>query len=174
MNKEELILSFQQNHVEFLSFIEHLDLNDFETSVLDKWTPGQQLEHIYLCLNPIDQSLRAKEFIEQKFGTINRECLSYDETITNYLKALANGGKAPEQFVPSLIPYKEKETKIDAISNQLLSIKKSFGNYSEEEFETLSLPHPLLGKMSLKELFYLMSYHATHHLVQTKKNIAIK
>jgi len=51
----------------------------------------------------------------------------------------------------------------------LLVIGELLEQFTEEELDTLSLPHPLLGILSIREMFYLISYHPSHHLAQTKQ-----
>jgi hypothetical protein len=56
-------------------------------------------------------------------------------------------------------------------NHTLTDICESFNSYAEEGLDRMVLPHPLLEKMSIWEFFYLMSYHVTHHLDQTKQNL---
>ena len=43
-------------------------------------------------------------------------------------------------------------------------------NTTEEELDTYLIPHPLIGKMTLRELLFFTVYHIGHHL-KTIKNI---
>ena len=100
MTKQELIENFDHNHKELIDYIDGLTDQEFAYSYQGKWTAGQQLDHVYLCLKPISQVLSSKDFILQKFGKINRPVVGYDQVIENYKASLAKGGKAPDQFVP--------------------------------------------------------------------------
>ncbi len=171
MNNSELILQFNSNHQQFLQYI--LSLNDaqFTAAPANKWTPGQQLEHVYLCLKPLAQVLASKEFIQQKFGTINRPATAYDEVIGNYKAALEKGGKAPERFVPAAVELNRKADLIKQTNGMLDTISGQLQTYTDTELDSLAIPHPLLGNLSIREMFYLMTYHATHHLNQTRQNL---
>ena len=46
----------------------------------------------------------------------------------------------------------------------------NINNYSEQQLDTFILPHPLLGKVTLREMMYFTIYHAEHHLKQAIKN----
>lgn len=171
--KSDLIQQFKTNHEEFLEYISSLSDTDFMRSVNGKWTPGQQLEHVYLCLVPMAKVLPSKQYILEKFGAIDRNVLDYDEVIKTYKTALNAGGKAPEKFVPGVVIIDRKAV-LTEDSNQILkAIDLSLDGYSEEELDTLVLPHPLLGKLTIREFFFMMAYHATHHLNQTKLNLAL-
>lgn len=168
MNKQELIDTFLKNHQTLVSYVNSLSDDQFTFSNSEKWTAGQQLSHAYICLLPFLKVLPSKEFILQKFGKINRATWSYDEVIENYLKTNL---KAPDNFLPGKISPEER-SKISNDFLQVLSILQQLLNdYTDEELDTLVLPHPLLGTLSIREMFYLMSYHPIHHLRQAKLNL---
>ena len=61
-------------------------------------------------------------------------------------------------------------TDLKSVTKQIQEILNS---YNDEEFKSIVIPHPLLGKISIQELFYLMSYHPLHHknnAIQNLKN----
>lgn len=171
MNRQALIEQFTQNHHQLIDYIDSLPEVDFTFSQHEKWTPGQQLDHIVLCLQPFAQVLGSKDFIKQKFGTLNRPTWDYDMVLANYNAALANGGKAPSKFVPPAVEWGGKAALVNAASQLVSTIGQQLGTYSETEMDTLLLPHPLLGNMTIREIFYLMTYHATHHQQQTERNL---
>jgi hypothetical protein len=166
MTSPELVKQFYDNHKELVDYINSLNDEEYMYSKDGKWTAGQQLDHIRLCLMPIAQALSSKEFIEQKFGRVDRPTLNYEEVIRKYKAALSSGGKAPERFVPAEVSLSNREELSDEVFDMLDTIVPHLKNYSEDELNTLVLPHPLLGSLSIKELFFLMTYHATHHLRQ--------
>ncbi|HXB42348.1 MAG TPA: hypothetical protein VNZ49_17550 [Bacteroidia bacterium] len=92
MTKKELIEKFYQNHKELSDYINSLPADKFIHGQNGKWTPGQQLSHIYLCLKPISQALTSKEFIEKKFGKISRSTMDYDAVINLYYKKDTKSG----------------------------------------------------------------------------------
>ena len=173
MTKAAITEQFYQNHQLFMDYINTLPDAEFTTAVNGKWTPGQQLEHILLCLKPMAKVLAAKSYIIEKFGVIDRRVWEYDTTISNYKTALANGGKAPENFLPAVVAIEKKAVLIEDTNQILTSIGLSLDHYSEEELDSLMLPHPLLGKLTIREFLFMMSYHATHHLEQTKLNLTV-
>lgn len=172
MNKTALIEQFRNNHEELMMYIDRLSETEFKASTNGKWTPGQQLEHVYLCLVPIAKVLPSKTFIQEKFGVMDRAVWNYDEVIHIYTSALSQGGKAPEKFLPAAVDFDRKVLLMNDTTTTLSSISQSFDTYTEKELDRLVLPHPLLGKLSIRELFFLMGYHATHHLNQTKQNLS--
>ena len=171
MTKEALIETFCKNHEEFSSYINSLNGADFIFAAKDKWSAGQQLEHVYLCIVPFTKALASKEYIEQKFGKVNRPLWNHEEVKVRYTNALQNGGKSPTNFVPAMVDLNKKVELTNSLKDALKTISHHWETYTEAELDTLILPHPLLGNMTIREMFYLMADHATHHLNQTKLNL---
>lgn len=167
MTKQELIKTFYDNHLEVVDYINTLTDDQFTSSHNGKWTAGQQYNHIYLTILPFTRALASKDFILQKFGKINRPTWDYDTVIENYFKT---SRQAPQQYLPEETGA-EQRTKITAGINETLEvIQQHLEQFTEEELDTLILPHPLLGSLTIREMFYLMGYHAIHHLKQIVQN----
>jgi hypothetical protein len=171
MTTQQLMDNFYQNHKQLADYVNSLPDEQFLHTANNKWTPGQQLAHVYLTLVPISQALGSKEYIQNKFGIIDRATMSYEHVIETYKNGLAAGGKAPEQYLPQDIPVAQREEYTGKLLTILDAIRQQIATYTDEELDTLVLPHPFLGKLTLRELFYLMSYHPIHHLEKTKENL---
>jgi hypothetical protein len=171
MTKNELTARFGDNHRAFVNYVNSLTDKEFTCSSNGKWTPGQQLGHIWLCLKPIAQALSSRDFILQTFGNIDRPTWDYDRVIDNYKTALEKGGKAPDRFVPEPVEPGSRNQLSADLAAILQAIQQQLHTYTGEELDTLALPHPLLGKLTIRELIYLMTYHAAHHHEQTARNL---
>ncbi|HRG32892.1 MAG: DinB family protein [Saprospiraceae bacterium] len=171
MNRQELINQFTKNHQEFVEYVQDLSDEKLMFSPSEKWNAGQQLNHIYLCLLPIEQALASKEYILNKFGLSDHSSLPYEEIVKHYINALNKGGKAPDRFVPETFDLLNRPLLTSKLYDLLLKIGQHFENYSEEELDSLVLPHPLLGRLTIRELFYVMTDHAVHHHKQVIRNL---
>ena len=166
MTKQELIGKFVRNHQEAMGYIDNLADRQFSHSHNGKWTAGQQLQHILLTIMPFSKVLPSKEFIREKFGDIDRPTWNYATVLENYSKTSL---QSPGQFLPEdTIEPGQKEQLIADIQKNLDNIQDEWNNYSENELDKLTLPHPLLGKLTIREMFYLMAYHPLHHLKQIR------
>jgi hypothetical protein len=168
MNKNTLIKNFINEHQGIIDFIDSLPEHKFMFQPKGKWTAGQQLSHIHLTILPFLKILPLKEVIHQKFGKIERPLWNAEEVIDKYLNTTL---EAPQVYLPESILFEQKAQLVKDISASLKQIQQLLEGYSEAELDELSLPHPLLGKLSIREMFYLMAYHAKHHLKQTQANI---
>lgn len=171
MTKDQLIDVLIANHNHCAAIICSLPDEHFKYKHNGKWDAGQQLAHLILCLKPISQALSSPEVIRKRFGTLNRIGMDYHQLIAFYKTGLSNGGKAPERFLPPAIDVDHKDELRGELEALLSAIQAQLGGYSEDDLDLLALPHPFLGLLSIRELFYLMSYHPLHHLEQVKNNI---
>jgi hypothetical protein len=174
MTRKEVTEKFTESHRLFAEYIQSLSNDEFLYSQDGKWTPGQQLDHVVKCLAPLGQILGTKPIIELKFGSINRPSLSYENIIKNYQIALDNGGEAPHKFLPDKVGLNDKQKLMSEVITNAKIALYHLNNYSDTELEVLALPHPLLGKLSIKEMLYLMTYHVEHHHMRTKQNLVQK
>ena len=87
------------------------------------------------------------------------------------MSKIEQGGKASGRFVPQSIPFRQREN----LTKQLLKlINKLVGQvdgFSEEQLDELILPHPLLGKLTLREMLCFTIYHVENHHKITLRNI---
>ena len=175
MNKEEIVDQIQIKYDEFIEYLNELSQDDFDYSFEGKWSAGKQLEHIVICVEPLVQVYGLpKSFIEQNFGIIKRTNRSYQELKNEYLQKLNEGGKAPSQFVPEKESIVDKASLIESLKTMIGNLNSKINEFEEVELESLLIPHPLLRKITLKEMLYNAIYHVEHHQKQTIKNLENK
>ncbi len=157
----------QANYQSFTNFIGKISDEDFIKSINSKWTPGQQLEHIYLSIKPLRMALSLPKFmLTLIWGKANRKSKTYEELVAKYQHKLAQGGKATARFVPKAVNLNQRETLLKSVLLEITSINKKLTKFTEEELDLYILPHPLLGKLTLREMMYFTIYHAEHHQKQ--------
>ena len=176
MNKREIITRLQQNHIGFTNYMKTLDTDEFMYSLNnEKWTAGQQLQHIYLSVKPLSSGLILPKFIVRwVFGKANRPSATYLELVGKYHEKLRNGGKASKNFIPKALAFSDRETLNKKTLGLVNKICKYLGKYSEEELDKHILPHPLLGKITLREMMYFTICHVEHHHTTAMQNLAQK
>ena len=169
MNKQALSRNLTENHLEFIACLDQISDDIFTVSQNEKWTAGQQLEHIYLSVKPVGLGFRLPKFLlKLVWGKSNREGKSYDELIERYQAKLANGSKASGAFVPNKVDLKKGQKLKEKLKNEVLNLCLSIEKISEEDLDCYLLPHPILGKLTLREMLYFTIYHVKHHEKQIR------
>jgi hypothetical protein len=175
MNKQEIISRLQDSHQEFINYLSALDDNAFMHSFQnEKWTAGQQADHIYRSLMPVHLILKFPKWtIKQLLGTANRPSKSYDELVEKYYFKLENRtGTPPRFFTPKEITVAIKPIVFAKVQNNLNKICASLNDFDENELDEFILPHSLLGKVTLREMMYFMILHVEHHQKIAQRNLA--
>ncbi|MFN0276041.1 MAG: DinB family protein [Chitinophagales bacterium] len=165
MKKEEIIGILNQKHEEFFLLMQKLPEEIFTTSVHDKWSPHQNLEHIRRSVQPLVLAYKLPKFIIRiVVGKSNRPSRTYDQLVKRYTDRLTVGGRARGRFVPSEKIKISKNEIILQTKKYLQSVSSAVGkNWSEKDLDTFIFPHPLLGKLTAREMLYFTAYHAQHH-----------
>ena len=169
MNREEIIAKLEENHSAFISYINALSEEDFNYSRDDKWTAGQQLEHIIRAVKPLTQGfILPKFFFSLLFGKSSRPSRSYDQLVERYHQKLENGGRASGPFIPKQVAFSQRQALTATLQKLIGTLCKQVRHFSESDLDTYILPHPLLGKLTIREMMYFTIYHVQHH----QQNIA--
>jgi len=164
MTKTIISEQLTANHAAFIKHI--LSLNDvaFMTSDNGKWTPGQQMDHIFRSVSPINFAFSLpKILLRLFFGKANRPSKSYEDLVKKYHSKLENGGRATGRFVPKAVPLSQRELLKNKLSKTVEQLTRKIDRLTEAQLDELLLPHPLLGKLTLREMLYFTMYHVKHH-----------
>jgi hypothetical protein len=96
-------------------------------------------------------------------GKANRPSRTYNELVKKYQGKLHQGGKAPKRFAPEKARWDQKQQLMEDLKREVTTLNKRLKKYSEASLDELILPHPLLGKLTLRAMLYFTIYHAGHH-----------
>jgi hypothetical protein len=172
MTKPEIKIHLIESHQNFINYIDKLTETDFLFSLNGKWTAGQQMDHIFLSVQILSRALRLpKFFLSYKFGKSNRPTRDYDTVVKKYRDKLQAGGLAPSLFIPPAIPFKQKAQLQAKLKAKVQTLCNQLDKFDEEQLDIYILPHPLLGKLPLREMMYFTIYHVQHHLEITQRNL---
>jgi hypothetical protein len=164
MEKQEIISQLNKSHQEMIDYIDGLDKDDFLFHLVDKWSAGQHLDHILRSIKPVSTALFMPQFIlKYKFGKANRPSKSFEELKAKYHFKLSEGGVAFGRFLPEKVDFESKLDLFKKVNKTLKKFISRLNSYSEKELDTVILPHPLLGKLTMREMMYFTIFHAAHH-----------
>lgn len=154
-----------QNAAAFVDFVAQQPEAKFLETPKGKWSVGQNLEHLIRSLAPVNQALLLPGFVLRLlFGTPNRKPRTYQELVDRYKQKLAAGGRASGRFVPPAIEWNARDKKIEAFNRERDKMIARLNSWSESKLDNYLLPHPLLGKLTLREMLFFSVYHIEHHL----------
>jgi hypothetical protein len=174
MNSKIIIIkSLNQSTELFNNLILNLNKDEFEINYNNKWSAGQDLVHLIKLLKILNIAyLIPTPLLGLLYGINKKEQRSFEHLQALYKKALENGAKSPSIYIPKPVLFENKNSLIK--KHQLLNEKfiEEINRHSEIDLDRYRLPHPILGKVSLRELVIFTSFHTIHHyeLLKSKLN----
>lgn len=171
MTKQELISIVQSIHDEVNQYLGSIDDAKLNTPRPNgKWSVAEEIGHLINALQQSNKGLGLpKFFLKYRFGTNNRQEKTYDEVVEKYLGKLVTIPIPNNPFQIKEVEKIEKEKLQKLYKKEQEKFEKRLSKFSEKELSTLLLPHPLLGKLTIREFVYFTHYHNKHHLENIKK-----
>jgi hypothetical protein len=169
MTKDELSALLYKNSESILDFINQHQDEELKSVKDEKWSSYQHLDHLLRSIFPLNKAMKIPlPGIKILFGKPNRKERTYEETKAKYKKKLEEGAKASGRYIPSdkelntnlIKKYKEQSEQL------ILTIQK----WKEEDLSKYLLPHPILGKLTVREMLYFTAFHTEHHLQLMKSS----
>ena len=164
-DKPQIISALTEKVDDFNNYILPLKKEDFEATPNGKWSAGQNLDHLIRSIKPLQLAYSLPKFaLIILFGKTNRPSRTYDEVVTKYKTKLASGGRASGPFIPPAIKFAKKDELLKKYAEQKQKLISKIEKQSEADLDKYILPHPLLGKVTLREMLYFTIHHNEHHL----------
>lgn len=173
-SKDGIIHHLDKASQEFALFCSAINDEIFFRQPADKWSVAQNVTHLITSANMTRLAYNLPKFIVRVYsGKPNRPSRSYQELATKYKFKLEQGGRASGRFIAKPVLAKEGKQNIlgtfnTAMKKLITAINK---NWSDPQLDQYLAPHPLLGKLTLRELGYFTIYHTEHHLNIIKERL---
>jgi len=168
--KPELIAGFQQRATTDDTFWSNFCPDTFLARPDDgSWSPAQNVLHLISATKPVVMALRLPRFLPRLlFGKTNAPSRHYENIVQLYHDILAGGAQASGKYAPKPVPMpidpvNFQRTKVATLTATIQSLAKAVEPWSEQDLDRLQLPHPLLGKLTVREMLFFTLYHLGHH-----------
>lgn len=173
----ELTQSLRESEEAVARFFGSLSSNEFVTSEGQAWSPAQHVDHLNIAVGATARGLSIPPWIlGLRFGRARRPSRTFDQLRADYLTLLGGGAGAPGRFVPT---FQSGAASPNDVQSSLLGrwgrvnerLRNALGPWSEKRLDHVLLPHPLLGKITARELLYFTIYHGPHHVAAAKRRL---
>ena len=166
MNKEDIANLLEEKHQSLFNWLEQHGIELWESGPEGKWTTGQHTKHLLESIKPLNTALSFPKFVlKYKYGIANRAVRDYDAIKNRYLERLkdAQGIGSPFSKGKKIPKSKDKNYFINRLKVESKKLQYKTKKWSDKDLDTYILPHPLMGKMPIRELLMWTSYHVEHH-----------
>jgi DinB superfamily len=143
----------------------------FCSGTAEAWSAADYLKHLLLSVKPVAKAMGfPAEVLEKQFDRSERASRPYAELVKAYQKRLDEGIRAEDfdKVVPIFYRFPEGITDERAYlvqswneaNQRLIEVTQK---WSEAELDSLQLPHPAIGMITLREMLFFTIYHNTLH-----------
>ena len=132
----------------------------------NKWNTGEHIIHLIQSEQAVNRALwLPKFFLKYKFGVNNRANRTYDEMVKKYhdklvIHASIVANMSKKMPITTLTNKTSYITKLDKEKKKLI---EKFRKWTEHDLDTYLLPHPLMGKMTIREVVMWTAHHTEQH-----------
>ena len=136
-----------------------------------KWTVAQHVQHLIISVRTTTAAYAIPKFLVRWIGgSPTRFSMTFSELTSRYQLRLQNGGKASGRYIPKEVPAASGKAillKWEKVTAAYLRAIEH--NWNDEQLDKYLVSHPLLGKITLRELCYFTLHHTEHHLKGIKQ-----
>lgn len=166
MNKKAIANLLEEKHLELFNWLKDQSKDAFKKGPEEKWTTGQHIVHLVDSIQQVNRALSYPKFLlKYKFGKSNREVRAYDAIVQRYQEKLSkNQDKAREFNIEVKTPDQKKYNELlHTLQIQNKKLQHKTNKWKDKNLDNLILPHPLMGKMPVREIIMWTAYHTEHH-----------
>jgi hypothetical protein len=178
--REEIVRALAGVEREVATFFGGLSNEDFVRREGEAWTPAEHLRHLDRSVRAVTRGLGYPRWLLRlRFGKSKQPSRSYNEVRTVYRARLAAGGRSTPEFVP---PREEiAASEVEAYRGRLLGrwadanaqMRAAVEQWPEESLDRIGMPHPLLGRLTVREMLFFTLYHDGHHIEGARRRLPI-
>ena len=171
MEKSQIHTLLKSQHEELLQFIQRLSDEEIHLQKEGKWSALQNMDHLLKSAKTVNPAVRKSSLVlRAAFGKPNREARSYEGLVKRYQERLEGvEAEAPKAYRAAESQELDRAKVLQEYDAEMQKFIQFVGKVKERKLDRTLLPHPLLGKLLLREIFYFMHYHTDHHYTAIKK-----
>lgn len=163
--KDEIVSCIMESSKAFHDYAGRMPGQYFTTrSATGRWSAAEHLEHLIRSIKPLNRAIALPLPVLRVFGRPNRPGRTYNELKQRYREKLSQGGAATGRYIPRLPKQVQRDRMLEQYQRQVKKLVCRIDNLEEAAMDAYLLPHPLLGKITLREMFFFTIYHTYHHL----------
>jgi hypothetical protein len=142
---------------------------EFAARIGGAWSPADNVRHLTKAVRPVVMAMRLPRFVlRMRFGSSSAVSRSYEQIASAYRDALQKGGTAGRYA-----PAPETWTEASEYRSRVLAdhrravhgLATEVTAWEHRHIDALCLPHPLLGRLTVREMLLWTLCHNMHHVL---------
>jgi hypothetical protein len=167
--RDEIVRELRSMQSQSRAFWDSFSTAEFFAPFGNAWSPADNVRHLLKSNRPVAQALATpKALLALRFGFGLRDSVPYSELRARYLSLLATGVTAgrftPAPLNPSEQSEEHRRSMMATMDTVFENLTTAASKWREWQLDLLRLPHPALGKLTVREMLFFTIYHNTHHV----------
>jgi uncharacterized damage-inducible protein DinB len=170
--KTELISMLKDSNERVTTWFTAIPAENFFTRRGEVWSASDNVDHLIKSHKPLAKALKLPKItLQAMFGKTEKSSMTYEELCQIYQDEIAKGAQASGRYLPNQEnPRENAEEKKKALlghfSNDSAELISIVEKWNENELDQYLLPHPILGKLTIREMLFFTIYHNLRHASQ--------
>lgn len=141
----------------------------FRRPLPDVWAAAEHVRHLTKVVRAIARGFgMPRLLLGLRFGWSRRPSRSYTALRADYDGALARGGRAgrfaPSPIAPGAQGEPDRARIMQHHAQAVDGLRTVLARWPERALDRYRLPHPLLGKLTAREMAFFCLLHNVHHV----------
>jgi hypothetical protein len=173
----EIVRELRALHARSRDFWNSFSVAELFRPLGDAWSPADNVRHLLKSNRPVLRALSTpKILLGVRFGAGLRPSRTYAEVRESYFARLAEGvtaGRfAPKPLAGAEQTEEQRSTLLAALDQVSADLTGAVSTWREWQLDRFRLPHPALGRLTVREMLFFTLYHNLHHVRNVEKRIA--
>jgi hypothetical protein len=170
--KTQLINNLQVSNQQVIDWFTGIPAADFFIRYGETWSASDNLDHLIKAHKPVARALKLPKItLRAMFGKPDQASMSYEELCQIYRDQIARGAQAsgrylPNQEYPDSNAESKKKDLLEQFSKASAELVATVEKWNDKELDDYLLPHPILGKLTVREMIFFTVYHNLRHASQ--------
>ena len=166
----EIAAAMARLHEESERYLAAIPAVEFAAPQGGKWSPADHVRHLAKSTFPLVPALGLPKFLlGLRFGRSPAQSRPFAALRDAYRTRLTETGATAGRFAPSPRPAPADSAawQSEVLASWRGAVTGLVGRmpgWSEAALDRYRLPHPLLGKLTVREMLFFTLYHNAHHL----------
>ncbi len=143
----------------------------------EAWSPADTVRHLTKSTVPVTRALKLPALaLRALFGKGRGTSMPYPDLVERYRRVLASGGTAGK-FAPAPCPPPPdlgswQQDLIWRCQSAVEALARVVDSWHDADLDRCQLPHPLLERLTAREMLFFTLYHYEHHRAIVARRLA--
>ena len=162
-SKSDIVEALTASFDKIITCIETTPDDFFYQQKNGKWSIAENLDHLIQSNKPLASVLKKNKLTFLGFGISFKGSEDFETLIANYFLKLSQG-QVGAGFKPKNTESISKEKFLESWRMIGGKYPSRIDRWAEKDLDRYKLPHPLLGKLTVREMLFFTIFHNEHHL----------